>query len=272
MEKILILTIFLYLLLIPMVNAEEIISWDDNVKIRKITNSYEILDKDIEVETAIELFLDSRGSQYNSFTIYFNPWEFIYVPPIENVNFSVCEGFISGSSFYEISINCERKVLYTILPVKDPSGYTDYKIVINNSDINKERLIIKIDYLLKNKIIDKGEFHIFRTHFPNMREINITSYIVLPTSTSIPEKIFPTDIKFEFRGIGIGDKIVFTLKESKDIWLWYIDSSEISRNEDVKNLRFVFIGAILGFFIAIAYDMNKRKIEKYFKKLFKSKK
>jgi hypothetical protein len=43
----------LFFSLISLANAEEISSWSDLVTIEQITNSYEIIGKDIDVETVI---------------------------------------------------------------------------------------------------------------------------------------------------------------------------------------------------------------------------
>ncbi|MFQ5532008.1 MAG: hypothetical protein ACE5ES_05310 [Candidatus Nanoarchaeia archaeon] len=256
--------ISLFVLFIPLLSSEKITSWDDNVKIEQITNSYEIIEKNVEVETVIELFVSKNVKERNVFTIHFDPWEFTYVSPIEDVSFDICEGRKGSGIFYELQINCKKNISsYNINKIKDSQDYYDYNIVFDTSEINEnKRYVIKIKYLLKNKIREKGDFSIFRTHFPNMEDMNVVSYIVLPNQFSVPEKVFPQNINFTMRSVGKG-KGVIILDSPIDIWLWYIDTQKITRNRWFEDLFFV----IVGFFLAIIYDMKKRKIQSNLKSL-----
>ena len=220
------------LFLIPSLSAEEIASWNDHVKIEQITNSYEIIDKDVQVETIIEFFVEKDIIQSDNFTIMFDPWEPIYSPPIENVSFNVCLGGMSSSSYYEITIACEKNIPYYTITENindhrkqycsfddnskatciDGLLYKDYQIILDTKKIETpNRYVIKISYLAKDRILEQGNYDIFRTFFGNMRNQNVKSYIVLPSIYSVPEKIFPANTEFQldyiqFRPVFILDK------------------------------------------------------------------
>ena len=284
--------ITLFLSLISLVSAEEISSWSDLVKIEKITNSYEIIGKDVDVETVIELFVSEEVRGRNDFIIRFDPWEPIYSPPIENVSFGICIGRMSSSSYNDISVSCEKNISsykinediggfrnhYCIVNKKGKivcfSGleYKDYKIVFETDKINMpERYVIKIHYIMRNKTLERGNYDIFKTFFGNMGEMNVKNYIVLPSPFSVPEKIFPTNTDFEIEDVAFKPVIIFD--GTKEVYFWYTNTEEIEQKENRRERIYliisVIVGTVLGWIISIITDIYKKRLKIYLKLLLR---
>ena len=275
----LVLMAILFFSLISLVNAEEISSWSDLVTIEQITNSYEIIGKDIDVETVIELFVSEEVRGHKDFIIRFDPWEPLYSPPIENVSFEICVGRVSSSNYNDITVSCENNLsnykineeidnvrkhyCFVNKPGKIDCVYgfefKDYKIVFDTNQINRpERYAIKIHYLIKNKILERGDYDIFKTFFGNMVGTNVKNYIVLPSPYSVPEKIFPTNTNFEIEDVAF--KPVIILDGTQEVYFWYTNTEEIEQKETQKEIYYLIVGVILGGIVAIIIEMYKKKI------------
>jgi len=288
----LVLMAILFFSLISLANAEEISSWSDSVKIEQITNSYEIIGKDVDVETVIELFVSEEVKDRNDFIIRFDPWEPIYSPPIEKLSIEVCVGRVGSSNYNDISVSCEENISsYKIIENVDDvrnhycivnekgdivcsSGleYKDYKIVFETNKISiPQRYAIKIHYTIKNKIMERGNYDIFKTFFGNMGDMKVKNYIVLPSAYSVPEKIFPTNTEFELEDVSF--KPVFILDGTKEVYFWYTNTEEIEQKENKKQMFYLIIGAIVGavfgWLISIINDTYKKEIQNLFKSIIK---
>ncbi|MFH1181383.1 MAG: hypothetical protein V1702_00325 [Candidatus Woesearchaeota archaeon] len=264
---------FLILLLIPAyVQAYEISSGWDDLKINDIQGSH-VIEKngDLSVRLSVSFGFDGDYIKQHPMAYFnFGPHEFMTQGPIQNLKIALCSqqmvsawDYITGyaaecDSSYRLNVSngtWERAFVYNGEPYL--RNYTDYTIsFIPNETDDAQYLILLINYTLPNFVIKQGDYYIAWLTFPNMKnkDYQVSNSLVLPTKDDIP-RFIPDAIDFNTVPYVEGDKIfyrwVFVFSGGDNRIVWYSNEKELQQKQLSLQEHYTWKGAWIGFFFSL---------------------
>lgn len=250
-------TILFILILIPLGYAIQIgyYSPANSAKIYNIQEYSSIENKDLYSEILIEGSIENKTLTTNlkySSNFLFSSLEGDKFFPLYILNISVCDGNVGSWSgdYQKIYINCSKQVIFE----KNQSKQS-INILFNLSNIENNGFFIKIDYIVKDFVIQNGNYDIGWLKTETDPTINVERYLMLPSQNSVIESWS----NFAIMTRNEEKKWVLKTNGNGDAMVWYRDYIKEKKRQNNRDILIITITLALSIMIQIYFSQKTTK-------------